>query len=67
MSDAAIARVWDAKGVYCDPLMKSDGHDGSARFAWSLGPAVVEGVDFCQLAADGRLASVTGSIDKMPR
>ncbi len=43
---------------------------GYARFAWSLGPAsgpsVVEGVDFCALAADGRLASVVGFIDKMP-
>lgn len=40
------------------------------RFAWSLGPAagpsVVEGVDFCTLAPDGRLASVVGFIDKMP-
>jgi hypothetical protein len=39
------------------------------RFAWSLGPAdgpaVVEGVDFCALAPDGRLASVVGFIDKM--
>jgi hypothetical protein len=40
------------------------------RFTWSLGPAegpsVVEGVDFCTLAPDGRLASVVGFIDKMP-
>ena len=47
-----------------------DCHNGSARFAWSLGPdagpAVVEGVDFCALAPDGRLASVVGFIDKMP-
>lgn len=38
--------------------------------AWSLGPAsgpsVVEGVDFCTLAPDGRLASVVGFIDKAP-
>ena len=47
-----------------------DCHNGSARFTWSLGPAagpaVVEGVDFCALAPDGRLASVVGFIDKMP-
>ena len=47
-----------------------DAHNGSARFAWSLGPAagptVVEGVDFCSVAPDGRLASVVGVIDKMP-
>jgi len=47
-----------------------DCHNGSARFAWSLGPeagpAVVEGVDFCTLAPDGRLEQVVGFIDKMP-
>ena len=47
-----------------------DCHNGNARFSWSLGPAagptVVEGVDFCALAADGRLASVVGFIDKAP-
>lgn len=40
------------------------------RFTWSLGPvegpSVVEGVDFCTLAPDGRLAAVVGFIDKMP-
>jgi len=40
------------------------------RFAWSLGPeagpSVVEGVDFCALDGEGRLASVVGFIDKMP-
>ena len=40
------------------------------RFTWSLGPAagptVVEGVDFGTLAADGRLATIVGFIDKMP-
>jgi len=55
-----------------------DAHGGASgsvegrylRFTWSLGPAggpsVVEGVDFCTLAPDGRLASVVGFIDKMP-
>lgn len=48
-----------------------NGPDGAhCRFSWSLGPAagptVVEGVDFCALAPDGRLASVVGFIDKMP-
>ena len=49
---------------------KVDSHNDWVRFAWSLGPAdgaaVVEGVDFCALAPDGRLASVVGFIDKMP-
>lgn len=47
-----------------------DSHNGNLRFAWSLGPAagpsVVEGVDFCRLTSDGKLASVVGFIDKMP-
>jgi hypothetical protein len=46
-----------------------DCHNGNARFSWSLGPAagpaVVEGVDFCALAPDGRLEQVVGFIDKM--
>ena len=46
---------------------KIDQHNGHLRFAWSLGPAggpsVVEGVDFCALAPDGRLASVVGFMD----
>ena len=49
---------------------KVDSHNDWVRFGWSLGPAagpaVVEGVDFCALAPDGRLASVVGFIDKMP-
>ena len=49
---------------------KVDCHNGSARFAWSLGPAagpaVVEGVDFCALSPEGRLVSVVGFIDRMP-
>jgi len=48
---------------------KVDSHNGSVRFAWSLGPAsgpaVVEGVDFATLAADGRLEQVVGFIDRM--
>jgi SnoaL-like domain len=49
---------------------KVDSHNDWVRFAWSLGPAagpaVVEGVDFCALAPDGRLAAVVGFIDRMP-
>jgi len=47
-----------------------DCHNDCARFAWSLGPAegpaVVEGVDFCALSAQGWLVSVVGFIDRMP-
>lgn len=70
--DAMLAGV-QAKfpGFVLKRISKIDHHNGSARFAWSLGPAagpsVVEGVDFCTLGSDGRLASIVGFIDKMPR
>ena len=73
--DAMLAGV-QAKfpGFVLKRTSKVDHHSGPAgghvRFTWSLGPAsgpsVVEGVDFCALAPDGRLASVVGFIDKAP-
>ena len=73
--DAMLAGV-QAKfpGFVLKRTSKVDAHGGPVsgylRFTWSLGPAagpsVVEGVDFCTLAPDGRLASVVGFIDKMP-
>jgi hypothetical protein len=50
-------------------VSRVDSHN-ALRFSWSRGPAsgpsVVEGIDLCALAPDGRLASVVGFIDKMP-
>ena len=69
--DAMLAGV-QAKfpGFVLKRISKVDHHNGALHFSWSLGPAagpsVVEGVDFCTLAPDGRLASVVGFIDKMP-
>ena len=73
--DAMLAGV-QAKfpGFVLTRSSKVDAHGGPSgrylRFTWSLGPAggpsVVEGVDFCTLAPDGRLASVVGFIEKMP-
>ena len=69
--DAMLAAV-QAKfpGFVLRRTSRVDCHNGSARFSWSLGPAagpaVVEGVDFCALAPDGKLASVVGFIDKAP-
>jgi hypothetical protein len=69
--DAMLAGV-QAKfpGFVLKRISKIDHHNDAVRFSWSLGPAdgpsVVEGVDFCALAQDGRLASVAGFIDKMP-
>jgi hypothetical protein len=69
--DAMLAGVQARfPGFVLKRTSKVDNHNDWVRFAWSLGPAdgaaVVEGVDFCALAPDGRLASVVGFIDKMP-
>jgi hypothetical protein len=68
--DAMLAAVQARfPGVVLRRTSKVDSHNECVRFAWSLGPeagpAIVEGVDFCTLAPDGRLASVVGFIDKM--
>jgi hypothetical protein len=47
-----------------------DVHHDRVRWSWELGadgqPAVAGGVDYARLAADGRLAEVTGFIDFAP-
>jgi len=44
-----------------------DQHGGRVRFSWLLAPtgeaAVAGGTDFAQLAADGRIQTVTGFLD----
>ncbi len=49
---------------------RSDSHNGHLRFSWALGPEgqdpVIEGTDFAELAADGRMASVVGFLDRVP-
>ena len=68
--DAMLAGVQARfPGFVLKRTSKVDSHNDWVRFAWSLGPeagpAAVEGVDFCALAPDGRLASVVGFIDRM--
>jgi hypothetical protein len=47
-----------------------DAHSGRVRFAWELGPedgpALVAGIDFGVIAADGRFEAMTGFIDGTP-
>ena len=47
-----------------------DAHNDRIRFSWALGPeggpSVVEGIDIGVVAGDGRLASITGFLDKVP-
>ena len=67
--DAMLAAVQARfPGFVLKRISPVDAHNGSARFAWSLGPesgpSVVEGVDFCALDPEGRLESVVGFIDK---
>ena len=68
--DAMLAAVQARfPGFVIKRTSKVDSHNDCVRFAWSLGPeagpAAVEGVDFCALAPDGRLAAVVGFIDRM--
>jgi hypothetical protein len=52
------------------PLGEPDGHNDRLRFRWTLGPAggatIIDGVDFAVLAPDGRIASVSGFLDRVP-
>ena len=69
--DAMLAGVQARfPGFVLKRTSRVDRHGVNARFSWSLGPAsgptVVEGVDFCSVGADGRLASVVGFFDKVP-
>jgi hypothetical protein len=49
---------------------RPDGHGEHVRFTWGLGPhgaePVVVGTDYVRLA-EGRLAAVTGFLDKVPQ
>ncbi|MBS0549862.1 MAG: nuclear transport factor 2 family protein [Proteobacteria bacterium] len=68
--DAMLAAVQARfPGFVLKRISAVEAHNGSARFAWSLGPAagpsVVEGVDFCAFDQGGRLERVVGFIDKM--
>jgi hypothetical protein len=49
---------------------KADSHGRFIRFSWSLGPndggVIARGTDFAVVAADERLAEVTGFLDQVP-
>jgi hypothetical protein len=58
-------------GFQFRPLGQPDAHNDRVRFSWALlapgaDDSVVEGTDFAVIAADGRLQSVTGFLDKVP-
>jgi hypothetical protein len=69
--DAMVAGVQERfPGHKFTRTSEVDTHNGCVRFGWALAaagqPPLVAGVDFGVLAADGRLASITGFIDQMP-
>ncbi|MGT2427752.1 nuclear transport factor 2 family protein [Cupriavidus basilensis] len=69
--DAMIAAVQQRfPGFRFTRVTPVDAHGGNLRFTWELAPAgaaaVVVGTDFATVAADGRLQSMTGFIDRAP-
>ncbi|MFD7663984.1 nuclear transport factor 2 family protein [Streptomyces sp. NPDC059788] len=57
-------------GFVFRPLGAPDGHHDLVRFGWELvapdGSAPVAGFDVAALAADGRIRSVSGFLDRVP-
>lgn len=57
-------------GFVFRPLGAVDGHHALVRFGWELvapdGSAPVAGFDVATLAEDGRIASVSGFLDRVP-
>ena len=69
--DAMIAAVQGKfPGFRFTRVSPVDAHGEHLRFSWELGPegeaALVVGTDFATVAADGRLARMTGFIDRAP-
>lgn len=70
--DAMIAAVQQqAPGLKFRQTGVADSHHDHVRFSWELvGPAsdepVYAGTDFATLAADGRLQTVIGFLDRVP-
>ena len=57
-------------GFAFSALGEPDAHGDRLRFRWTLGPkganTIIDGTDFAVVASDGRLASVTGFLDRVP-
>lgn len=69
--DAMIAAVQGRfPGFRFTRVSPVDAHGEHLRFTWELGPAsepaLVVGTDFATVGADGRLARMTGFIDRAP-
>lgn len=70
--DAMIAGVQQqAAGLTFRQVGAADSHHECVRFSWELvgpngGEPIYAGTDFGVMAADGRLQSVTGFLDRVP-
>lgn len=73
--DGLVAAIAGAQaqfpGYAFRPLGTVDGHHDLARFGWELvseadGTAPLAGFDVVRLAADGRIRSVYGFLDRLP-
>ncbi|MCY1212694.1 SnoaL-like domain protein [compost metagenome] len=69
--DAMIAAVQGKfPGFRFTRVSPVDAHGEHLRFTWELGPAgepaLVVGTDFATISADGRLARMTGFLDRAP-
>jgi hypothetical protein len=69
--DAMVQAVQDRfVGHQFRQLNGVDAHNNHLRFSWELapveGPVLVAGTDFAVVAADGRLQTVIGFLDKIP-
>lgn len=69
--DATIAAVHQRfPGFVFSAVGPVDAHHDVTRFAWGLGPAgaepLVVGFDVVRTAADGRIRSVIGFLDRVP-
>jgi hypothetical protein len=69
--DAMIQAVQERfVGHYFRQLGAVDAHNNNMRFSWELaaegGAVLAGGTDFAEIAADGRLQTVTGFLDLVP-
>lgn len=72
--DALVAHIGGFRqtmpGYRIELTSGADEHDGYLRFTWSMigeaGEAMMDGVDFGELAQDGRLCRITGFFGAPP-
>ena len=72
--DALVAHIAafheQFQGAQIVPTSGADEHHGKVRFTWRMqgadGSTIMEGIDFGQLAGDGRLGRIVGFFGPLP-